>query len=143
MKRLMVGLVLLAIVVSSLAVVTTGVVSAQTGANQAHCSGTGFLGFPTWYKYLNPTMGANGCEVDFIVPDSIGPVLLAIFEMILRLAGMIAVGFVIFGGFQYMLSQGEPDRTKGARSTILNALIGLAIAISATAVVNVIANSIT
>lgn len=55
---------------------------------------------------------------------------------------MVAVGFIIFGGFQYMLSQGEPERTKGARSTILNALIGLAISLSAVAIVNLIGRNL-
>ena len=41
-----------------------------------------------------------------------------------------------------MTSNGEPDRTKGAKDTILNALIGLVVAIVASSVVSFIGNSI-
>lgn len=126
--------------------------SAQTGANPAACKAemSGFLGFPTWYKYLSPRIEGGECKLSLPQDQygktdlgaAIAPVLLAIFEIILRIAGLVAVGFVIFGGFQYLTSQGEPDRIKGARSTIVNALIGLGIAVSATAIVNLVAGKI-
>jgi hypothetical protein len=124
------------------------VVLAAAGCN----SGQTFFGLPVWYKYLvvNPEPGntAVGCDFSDIFEsngqfsfDNIILVGLAILDMLLILAGVVAVVFVIFGGIQYMLSQGEPERTKGAQSTILNALIGLVIAITASALVNFIGNS--
>lgn len=111
----------------------------------------GFLSFPTWYKYLDKAPGAGG-RCDIAVPKDaegntridqvVTPVLLAIFEIILRIGGIAAVGFIIFGGFQYLISQGEPDRTKGAKNTILNAVIGLVITLSASAIVNLIGRNI-
>ena len=56
---------------------------------------------------------------------------MAIFEDLLRVAGVAAVGFVIYGGFRYTTSQGSPEQTGAALGTILHALIGLAIAIIA------------
>lgn len=113
---------------------------------------TSFLSFPTWYKYLEKAPGAGG-KCDIAVPKDaegntridqvVAPVLLAIFEIILRIGGIAAVGFIIFGGFQYLISQGEPDRTKGAKSTILNAVIGLVITLSASAIVSLIGRNIT
>jgi len=41
-----------------------------------------------------------------------------------------------------VLSRGEPENTKAARGTIVNALIGLVIAASATAIVNLIAGNL-
>lgn len=35
--------------------------------------------------------------------------------------------FIIIGGFKYILSGGNPEKTAGARRTIFNAIIGLAI----------------
>lgn len=104
-----------------------------------------FLGFPTWYKNLDVTYDSatQSCDVNFDIKQDVPKVLLAIFEIVLRVGGLVAVGFVIYGGFQYILSQGEPENLKGARSTIINALIGLAIAISAVAIVNLIANNLT
>lgn len=110
-----------------------------------------FLGFPTWYKYLDIGPGETGpCEIqvpktpsgDTDLQKAITPVAMAVFEIVLRIAGLAAVGFMIFGGFQYLMSQGDPDSTKGAKSTILNAVIGLAISISAVTIVNLIGKNI-
>lgn len=113
---------------------------------------TSFLSFPTWYKYLDKAPGSGG-RCDIAVPKDdegntridqvVTPVLLAVFEIILRIGGIAAVGFIIFGGFQYLISQGEPDRTKGAKNTILNAVIGLVVTLSASAIVNLIGRNIT
>jgi hypothetical protein len=116
-----------------------------------------FFGLPVWYKYLaatpeSSTDGGSGCDFSSIFEtqtptgtkfsfENIVLVGLAILDMLLILAGIVAIVFVIFGGIQYMLSQGEPERTKGAQSTILNALIGLVIAIAASALINFIGNS--
>lgn len=105
-------------------------------------AGGGMLGIPTWYKYLGGDSSDGKCVPIFTIPDDIGAVLLAVFEIILRVGALVAVGFIIYGGFQFILAQGEPDRIKGARSTIINSLIGLIITILATAVVNLIANNI-
>jgi hypothetical protein len=101
------------------------------------------LGFPTWYKYLNPQVVGGECKIDAPFPESIGKILLAVFEILLRLAGVLAIIFTIWGGFQYILSQGEPERSSQARSSIINALIGLAIAISAVAIVNLVGRNLT
>lgn len=115
-------------------------------ATQEACtkSAGGFLGFPTWYKYLDPTFDGNTkeCKLNFDLTKDASKVLLAIFEIILRIAGLVSVGFIIFGGFTYLLSQGEPDKIKGARSTIINSFIGLVLAISASGIVNLIARNI-
>lgn len=102
-----------------------------------------FLSFPTWYKYLEPTSVNGSCDLDVQIPDDAGKILLAVFEIILRISGLAAVGFIFFGGYQYLLSQGEPERTKGAKSTILNAFIGLVITMLSVAIVNLIGRNIT
>lgn len=127
-------------------IVTPTVLTATAhAATAANCRPTaaGFLDFPTWYKYLDPKFENGACELDFDIKEDIGKVALAVFEIILRIAALVAVGFVIYGGFQYLISQGEPDKIKGARTTIMNSIIGLVITISATALVNVVARGIT
>ncbi len=47
------------------------------------------------------------------------------------LAGIIAVIMIILGGYWYVLSGGDPQKTKKAKDTILYAVIGLVISISA------------
>lgn len=102
----------------------------------------GFLGFPTWYKYLDVGFGTDECNINFNLLTDLPKVLLAVFEIVLRVGGLLAVFFVLFGGVQYILSQGEPDKTKGARTTIVNAIIGLVITMSAVAIVNVIGKNL-
>lgn len=99
-----------------------------------------FLGFPTWYEYIHDP---NNCSV--IKIDSINDVWLivaALIEIFLRVAALVAVGFVMYGSFKYITSQAEPDAVTKARQTIVNALIGLVIAILAAGVVNFIAGNI-
>lgn len=118
------------------------IVHAQEAGGVCADQSSGFLDFPTWYKYLSFDPG-NDCELTVTIPEDLGKILLAVFEIILRVGGLAAVGFVIYGGIQYILSQGEPDRTKAAKNTILNAIIGVMIAIFSAAIVNLIGNGLT
>lgn len=107
--------------------------------------------FIPWYEYLEVTKDDTGsCSVkDFrLLPgdgeDSDIPlVLLAIVDDLLRIAGIAAVIFVVYGGVQYTTSQGSPDATAKAQSTVLHALIGLVIAMVAIAFVNFLGRALT
>lgn len=102
------------------------------------------LNFPTWYKYLNPVYDpvAKECDIEFNFPENVGKVLLALVEIMLRIAALVAVGFIIYAGFQFLLTQGEPDKAKSARETIFHALVGLVICVSAVGVVNLIGGAL-
>jgi len=99
------------------------------------------LSFPVWYRGLNPNAGS--CEL--VSPDAVGGlgpfiwrIVLNVIDIGLQLVGYIAVGFILYGGFQFMISQGSPDGSTKARKTILNAVIGLVISIASVAIVNLI-----
>ena len=49
---------------------------------------------------------------------------------------------LIIGGFRYVLSQGDEKATKGAKDTILFAIVGIVVAILAFAIVNFVIGSI-
>ena len=118
------------------------------------CPGSGeFFGWPTWYQYLPLD---NECSVSPIrygddsdtenrinIGATSGAVLLAIIEIMLWVAGVVAIGFVIYGGIRYSISQGMPDKLQAARQTILNGIIGLVIAMLAVAIVNLVSNILT
>ena len=112
----------------------------------AACSpGGSFLRFPTWYQYLGNETVAGKCtpKIDLTHnPGQVALIGLALLEIMLRVAGIVAVGFVIYGGFQFILSQGQPDRATAARNSIINAIIGLVIAISATGIVMFVATNL-
>ena len=65
---------------------------------------------------------------------------LALLDDLIRIAALVAVGYVIYGGIQYSTSQGSPDATKKAQSTIINALIGVSMAVLAASIVAFIGN---
>ncbi len=107
--------------------------------NPSTSSGIPFL--PTWYKYIEGETDAAGkCYITAQMPDDIGKILLAIIEILLRVGGIVAVFFVMYGGFRYITSQGEPEQTKSARQTIQNALIGLILSTVATLIVSFLAH---
>lgn len=119
----------------------------------AACQAPSFFGLVPWYAYLPSNdfdSSSTACSItNFQVlpqpgspPSDIPLVLLAVVDDLLRIAGLIAVGFVIYGAIQYMTSQGNPDQTSKAQSTILNALIGLVIAITAVVFVSFLGNSL-
>lgn len=110
---------------------------------QACSPGSGGLQIvPTWYKYL-PSQNIGGkCTPMVTVPDSIVPIALAVVEILLRIAGMVAVLYIIYGGYLYILSAGDTDKAAAGRTTIINALVGLMLAMFATAIVNLVGRNI-
>jgi hypothetical protein len=121
-------------------------------ATQAQCDAdrnATLVGLPKWYKYIESTPDDTGkCTLNFSGDDnesklnSALPIGIAILEIMLRLAGVVAVIMVFWGGFKYITAQGNPDNAKGARTTIINAMIGLVIVILSTAIVSFIGRSI-
>jgi hypothetical protein len=108
----------------------------------AACNDT-LLTFPAWFKGL--TQG----NCDLKSPADVGgisnyvwAIALNVVDMILQLVGYIAVGFIIFGGYKYMISAGSPDGMVKARKTITNAVIGLLISIFSVAIVKIISGAI-
>jgi hypothetical protein len=119
-----------------------------------NCSNS-FLGLPTWYKYLeldaNCTVtgphetvtDGNGNSHDRLVVSAvITRVSLAVIDILMRVGGIVAFGFIVYSGFKFTLSQGNPDQEKSARETAINAVIGMVITIFAIGIVTFIGNRI-
>jgi uncharacterized membrane protein YuzA (DUF378 family) len=54
-----------------------------------------------------------------------------ILQVLFGILAVIAILFVVIGGLRFVLSRGNPEDSSKARSTIIYALVGLAIALSA------------
>ncbi len=91
---------------------------------------------PTWYKYLE---FSPDCTVIISKIDDFLKIGGAVIEIVLRLGAIAAIGFIIFGGFRFVTSMGDPEGIKNARNTIINAVIGLALMILSTTIVSFIA----
>ena len=128
---------------AAFAVITPATVAAADSCN------SGFLGFPAWYDGLtedypdcgvkspsDPDFGDNGLS------KFIWLIVMNIIEIALGLLGYISAGFILYGGFLFITSNGKPDSAAKARKTMLDAIIGLAIAIGSIAIVNFIAGGI-
>ena len=113
-------------------------------AEAKDCNQSSYVfGLPTWYRGL--TTGAN-CEMKKIsekgeagsvtIQTFIWQVVGNIFDMIFRLAGVIAVGFIVWAGFQYMLALGNSGQLANAKTTLINAIIGLIITLLASGIIN-------
>ncbi len=111
----------------------------------AACKPT-FFGLVPWYQYL--TLDGSCGITNFQIlpkgntPSSIPLIFLAIVDDLLRIAGFAAVAYIIYAGIQYITSQGNPEQASRAQSTIINALIGLAIALLAVGLVSYIGNQL-
>ena len=126
-------------------VMTTPFANSIAYAETTACApGAGAFPLPTWYEYLPGKTTAKGCEVN---TDGLGGVLvilvlMAVFDILMYLAGVIAVIMIIWGGFKLLTSNGEPQKIAAGRTTIFNALVGLVIAIIASQIVGLIAGGL-
>ena len=57
-------------------------------------------------------------------------------------AGVVAVGFIVYGAINYVMTQGDPGKIKQAGQTIAFAVIGLAVVLLAAAITNFVAGAI-
>lgn len=91
------------------------------------------------------TCGAVICTTNTGIPGGtadlgmgIGKIMRAVFALM----GAAAVIVVIVGGIKYVISAGDPKRVSEAKETILYAVIGVVISLSAYAIVTAIANGL-
>lgn len=68
--------------------------------------------------------------------DNLQTMIKNVINVLLFLIGIIAVIMIIIGGIRYTTSNGDASSTKGAKDTILYAVVGLVVAIMAFAIVN-------
>lgn len=105
----------------------------------AACQKNGFFFLPTWWEYLKTTTDKLGqCKVIVNFPGDLLLVGLAVLDILLRVAGFVAVVAIITAGIQYLFTGGNPEKAASARKRLLTALIGLLIALTATAAISFI-----
>lgn len=113
------------ICLSLVLIIAPFVVGAQFAAPDA--TGTGLDGGPD-------SFAAQGSLTDFIF---------RVIQIALGLAGLIAVLFLIIGGFRYITAGGNSDGAENGKKTILNAVIGIIVIILSFVVVRVVSNTLT
>ena len=109
------------------------------------CSNKGkILTLKPWYSGLTN----NDCSLKTPGADTnsqanyIWKIALNIVDDLLQLIGYTTVGYIMYGGFLMMTSNGAPDKAARGRKTIMSAAIGLVIALASVALVNFISSKI-
>ena len=80
--------------------------------------------------------GANRVRTGGSNSNSVNSLLATVTNVMLFIAGAIAVIMIVVGGIKYVTSNGNSERINSAKNTIMYAVVGLVIAIAAYAVVD-------
>lgn len=100
---------------------------------------TGILGVPPWYKGLTDgEPGSCAIQSPSDVKNFVWKVVLNGIDIALVVSAYIAVGFIIYGGFLWLVGGARPDMISRGRKTIMNAAIGLIITMAAIGLTNLI-----
>lgn len=79
--------------------------------------------------------GGNVCDTGLPTVAASSGQLQAILQIAFGVIGAVAVLFIVIGGIRFVFSDGNPQDAAQARNTIIYALVGLVIAISAEGIV--------
>ncbi len=103
-----------------------------------------FFGFPHWWQYIHTGEkdGFGNCIPKPDLPNGLWSIAFAVIDMLLYLAGIVAVVSIIISGIMYITSMGNTEKTTAARRRIVNSLVGLAIVLSASLLVSWVGNKI-
>jgi hypothetical protein len=63
-------------------------------------------------------------------------------QLVLGLVGLLAMAFIILGGFQYITARGDEERSSAGKKTLTNAIIGLVIVILSYTMIAVVINAL-
>lgn len=151
MKRIMASLAIIGLLSVGCAAVAPQTSYAVSSDQSCRKYEKPIFGIVPWYRGL---LHGSDCSVELPNASSAGnktsksvttfvlAIALNILQAALSVAAYVTVFFIIKGGFMYMTSTGSPDGMSSAKKTIMNAIIGLVIAVLSAAIVNAIAGAI-
>ena len=120
------------------AAVTLGALASFHGAHAIDCSsaggsqGYGAVCLPTDPTGVSNHFGSGGVE----------GLIIFIIDLLLAFAAILAVLFIIIGGYKYIFSGVSEKSAESGKKTLINAIIGLVIIILSYAIITVLANTI-
>ncbi len=123
MRRIILNLAVILV----LAVTSAAMLTGNTYANS--CTDT-----PAKQQVYNGITTTGGNCNDSGVTGAIS----AAVQILSIVVGVAAVITIIWGGFKYITSGGDPNKVANAKNTLIYALIGIAIAVLAQLIVNIV-----
>jgi hypothetical protein len=103
------------------------------------CKDGTVLTFPTWYRGLARN---DDCRVKISQLSDAWIIGLNLMGVLLQAVAYAAVGYIIWGGFRYMKSRGDPGRINDAKNTITDAILGLGISLASVAIVGFVVRAV-
>jgi TRAP-type C4-dicarboxylate transport system permease small subunit len=93
-------------------------------------------------SYLAQSLDINGTSIQGPLDSNIGnlgDLINRVLSFLLPLGGIVLLFVLILGGYDYMMSQGNPEKLKSAQAKITTGLIGFFLLITSYLFVRVIA----
>jgi hypothetical protein len=90
------------------------------------------VGLPLILRHTALAADGNVTQVENFIRSAI--------KLTTGLAGLVATGFFVAGGFGYIMSSGNPERLQKSKHTLIYAALGLAIVIAAFVISNIVTN---
>lgn len=141
MKKIIIAMSLM--IIGSLGVSMTFPNTSFAESNKCDKKGR-ILTLKPWYDGLTKddcSIKDPGSDADSQA-NFIWKIVLNIVDDLLQLIGYTTVGYIMYGGFLMMTSNGAPNKAAHGRKTIMSAAIGLVIALASVALVNFISSKI-
>lgn len=110
------------------------------GGVDVNCGATNTVDFFT-FKPWNACFTNGNVRIEKLT--DIWFIVFPVVEDAIKLTAYIALGAIIWGGIKYAKSQGNSNELTAARSTIINAVVGLTLAVLSVAIVQLITGSFT
>ncbi len=129
----------LIIAIAGLAMHPAPALAAEAGKDLS-CGGA-VLGLRPWYHGI---CSGSGPDVKIDQPDKndaglskfVWQIALNVLFDISLAIGYLTLAMIVFGGYQYISSQGDPGKMAKGKKTLMSAVIGTTIALSASVVIN-------
>ena len=94
-------------------------------------------------QYRDPNAAGTGLSGGLLSSGTASGFIIGIINIALAVAGLIAVLFLIIGGFRYITSGGNDASVTSAKNTILYAIIGLVVVALSQLIVRFTLNKLT
>jgi hypothetical protein len=122
--------ILTAIILLFLGLTTTNLVTAAPyNPLGGACSGSAATSAACTNNTTDPVSGTDG-------------VIYKVTQLVVFATSIVAVLMIMIGGFTYIMSSGDPQKISAAKNTIIYAIIGLIVAVSAQLIIKFVLQSI-
>lgn len=148
MKKIIIAITLIVIGSVGVSILSPAISMADDNKPAAsdgkECPSGKILTLKPWYDGLME----NDCSLKTPGTDAnaqanyIWKIALNIIEDLLQIVGYATTGYIMYGGFLMMTSNGAPEKAAHGRKTIMSAAIGLVIALASIAIVGFVSSNI-